>query len=209
MELNEQIRLHSAGAIIRHKTSFDNLVPYKNDFELSQEFIDTWVVPFYMNIGDTDAEWKDKILCIKDKITKEIVAKLLGDFNWRTRQTGAFFAAVKNYIEFIDIIGIHLLKSEVTYAGQVYAYVLAYFNTEKSISYLRDYLTYYLEKPELWFDQREVMEALKYSDEKNNTNLLSSYSNLWLKFIENKPYWEKEINIERIKKQVVFISELQ
>ncbi|RZK23023.1 MAG: hypothetical protein EOO43_08945 [Flavobacterium sp.] len=185
--LNDQIRLHSAGAIIRHKTSFDNLVSYKNDFELSQEFIDNWAVPFYMNIGDTDREWRDKILDIKDNITKEIVAKLLGDFNWRTRQTGAFFAAVKNYTEFIDIIGIHLLKSEVTYAGQVYACVLAYFNTEKSIVYLNDYLTYYLDKTELWFDQSAVMEALKYVDEKRESNLLSVHLNSWLKFIEHKP----------------------
>ena len=208
-DLNEKIKLHSVGAIVRHKTSFDNLVSYKNDFELSQEFLDNWTIPFYMNIGNTDQEWFDKIMLVKDKISQEIVVKLLGDFNWRTRQTGAFFAAIKNYTELIDIIGIHLLKSEVTYAGKVYAYVLAYFNTEKSKEYLNDYLTYYLAKPDFWFDQREAMEAIQYLDLKNGTNIFFNYFNSWSEFIENKPYWKKEIDTDRIEEELGFINKLQ
>lgn len=40
----------------------------------------------------------------KDGYSK-VVLKLLGDFNWRTRQTGAYFAAIQGYSEIIDIIG--------------------------------------------------------------------------------------------------------
>ena len=44
--LNEQIRLHSAGATVRHKSTFEDLASYKNVDELSQDFIDTWAAPF-------------------------------------------------------------------------------------------------------------------------------------------------------------------
>ena len=112
-DLNEQIRLHSAGATVRHNSNFADLVSFTNRAELTQEFVDTWTVPFYMRIGDTSNDWLTHLIKTRDKITKEIVLKLLGDFNWRTRQTGAFFAAIKNFTDLTDIIGTHFLKSEV------------------------------------------------------------------------------------------------
>ena len=95
-----------------------------------------------MRIGDTDKNWENLLIQTKDKITKEVVVKLLGDFNWRTRQTGAFFAAIKHFTDLTDIIGTHFLKSEVCYAGQVYAYTFASFNTETCIEYLDNCLLY-------------------------------------------------------------------
>lgn len=44
--LENQINLHSAGAIVQHKTPFENLVSYQNDTELTQEFIEKWVNPY-------------------------------------------------------------------------------------------------------------------------------------------------------------------
>lgn len=163
-DLNEQIKLHSAGAIVRHNSTFEELHPYKNVDELSQDFIDTWVVPFYMSIGNTHKSWKKQLIQANEKITKEIIVKLLGDFDWRSQKTGAFFAAINNFTDLTDIIGIHLLKSEVCYSGEVYAYTFASFNTDKSIDYLDRYLSYYLLQPDLWFDQEEAMEALTYLD---------------------------------------------
>lgn len=206
--LNEQIRLHSAGATVRHKSSFADLPSYKNVDELSQDFIDTWAAPFYMRIGDTDDSWTNQLIQANDKITKDVIVKLLGDFNWRTRQTGAFFAAIKNFTDLTDIIGIHLLKSEVCYAGQVYAYTFASFNTDKSIDYLDRYLTYYLSQPDLWFDQREAMEALTYLDKINKTNLVSKHSDNWVKFIANKPYWDKKITTDRLESQLALIEKV-
>lgn len=207
--LNEQIRLHSLGAIVRHKSTFENLVSFKNEGELTDEFIKTWVVPFYMNLEETNQEWFESLLIAKEKITKEVVIKLLGDFNWRTRQTGAFFAIIKNYTDLIDIIGIHFLKSEVCYAGRIYAYMFAYLNSEKSSEYLEDYLTYYLSRNELWFDQREAMEALTYIDKINESDLVTKHKENWLKFIENKPYWEKEIKTEYLENYIEFISKVK
>ena len=208
-DLNEQIRLHSAGATVRHTSTFEELPSYKNPDELSQDFIDTWVVPYYVSIGDTHKSWKNQLIQANEKITKEIIVKLLGDFDWRSRQTGAFFAAIKNFTDLTDIIGIHLLKSEVCYAGQVFAYIFASFNTDKSIEYLDRYLTYYLLQPDLWFDQGEAMEALTYLDKINNTNLVSKHSDNWIKFIANKPNWSKKITTDRLESQVALIKEIQ
>lgn len=208
-DLNEQIRLHSAGATIRHNSTFEELPAYRNAHELSQDFIDTWVVPFYMSIGDTHESWKNQLIQANEKITKEIIVKLLGDLDWRSRQTGAFFAAINNFKDLTDIIGIHLLKSEVCYAGEVYAYTFASFNTDKSIDYLDRYLSYYLLQPDLWFDQGEAMEALTYLDKINNTNLVSKHLDNWIKFIANKPNWSKKITTEKIESQLALIREVQ
>ncbi|WP_405207128.1 DUF6000 family protein [Aquimarina sp. LLG6339-5] len=181
----KQIELHSAGATIRHKSPFLELESYKNSEDVDQEFINKWVKPFYMKLNSTDEHWIDKICELFQEIDDEIILRNLGDFNWRTRQTGSFFASIKNKKQFTDIIGIHLLKSEVCYAGREYAVTLSYFNTEKSINYLHQYLDYYLLKPELPFDQYSVISALKYLDELNNTNHISKHIDSWKEFLEN------------------------
>jgi hypothetical protein len=208
-DLNEQIRLHSAGATVRHKSTFADLPSYKNNAELPKDFIDTWVAPFYMKIGDSDNVWANQLIETKNKISKEVVVKLLGDFNWRTRQTGAFFAAIKNFTDLDDIIGTHFLKSEVCYAGKVYAYTFASFNTDKGIDYLDRYLTYYLSKPDLWFDQREALEALTYLDKINRSNVASKHTDNWIKFIANKPTWDKEILTDRLEEQLELIEKVK
>jgi hypothetical protein len=38
--LEDEMRLHSAGATVRHVSVFDHLETYHNNFELSKEFID-------------------------------------------------------------------------------------------------------------------------------------------------------------------------
>ena len=207
--IEEQIKHHSSGAIVRHNSNFENLVTFKNENELTEEFIKTWVSPFYMNLEETNQEWLELLVSAKKKITKNNIVDLLGDFNWRTRQTGAFFAIIENYDELIDIIGVHFLKSEVCYAGRTYAYMFACLNNPKGIEYLNDYLEYYLSKTELWFDQREAMEALTYLDKINNTKLAEKHIENWLKFIENKPYWKSEIEIENLEKYIEFINKVK
>ena len=202
----EAIKLHVAGATVRHTPPFDDLKPFKNDFELTQDFIDKWVVPFYMNLGHTDNEWIKKLTSVKKEITTDIIEKNLGDFNWRTRQTGAFFSAITNQTQFIDIIGTHLLKSEVCYAGGVYCKVFASFNLPKCVDYLNLYLDYYLTKPDLWFDQRDAMEAILYLDKINSTNHFDRHTNNWTEFIKNKPYWDKEIKTDNLEKQLTVIE---
>jgi len=202
----EAIKLHVAGATVRHKPPFDDLKPFKNDFELTQDFIDKWVIPFYMHIGDTDIKWVNKLTSIKSEITADIIKKNLGDFNWRTRQTGAFFSAITNQTQFIDVMGTHLLKSEVCYAGGTYCQVFASFNLPKCVDYLNLYLDYYLTKPDLWFDQRNAMEAILYLDNLNSTKHFDRHISNWTEFIKNKPHWNKEITTDDLEKQLKVIE---
>ncbi len=164
------IQMHSAGAIIQHRGIFGDLPTYTNKVEITQDFRDKWVIPFYFNIYKNDQLWIDQMITIKEQITEEIIFKNLGDFNWRTRSTGAYFAAIKDSSTFTEIIGNHLLKSEVCFAGKQYAITLAYFNTNLSVNYLNRYLEYYLLQTDLDFDQIPVAASLKYLDEINNTN---------------------------------------
>jgi len=184
--LEESIRLHIAGATVRHQSPFENLESYKNEIEVDQDFREKWVIPFYMKLSKTNEEWINKVAGIYHEISDEVILKNLGDFNWRTRSTGAFFAAVKGKKELIDIIGIHLLKSEVCYAGRTYAKVLAYFNEKKGNEYLERYLEYYLKQKHLHFDQINVFEAVKYLDEINGTNNLKNHITVWNEYAKDK-----------------------
>ncbi|GGD36342.1 DUF6000 family protein [Flavobacterium orientale] len=202
----EAIKLHIAGATIRHTPPFDDLKPFNNNFELEKDFIDRWIIPYYLNIGNTNTEWINKLTTIKHEITTDIIQTNLGDFNWRSRQTGAFFAAITNQTQFIDSIGTHLLKSEVAFAGKVYCKVFASFNLPKCVDYLNLYLDYYLTKHDLWFEQRDAMEAILYLDKLNATNHFEKHFSLWTEFIKNKPNWEVEIKTDNLEKQLKIIE---
>ncbi|UPQ77237.1 DUF6000 family protein [Chryseobacterium nepalense] len=196
-EFQEELNLHSAGAIIRHASVFNQLESHQNNFQLSKEFTDKWVLPLYMKIRNThDLSWVDYLLELKNELTEDVTLALLGDFNWRTRTVGAYLSVLKNYESQIPIIGVHLLKSEVCYAGDLYALVLAYHNTPETIEYLHQYLEYYLQKPELDFDQQAVLEAVAYLDIINKTNNLSKYLKLWNKMLIEQGEISKVRNIQ-------------
>lgn len=195
-EQQNEINLYSAGATVRHRSDFDHLKNHKNDFELSKEFIDQWVLPFYMEMRHTSGSWIEDMKQLKDEITEEVTLALLGDFNWRTRIVGAYLSAIKNYENQIDIIGVHLLKSEVCYAGDLYALVFAFYNNQKTIDYLNQYLDYYLQKPQLYFDQEKVMETLVYLDIINGTNNFSKHLTQWEKMLENRSQISRTRNIQ-------------
>ena len=185
-DLNEMAKRHSAGATISHVSPFTHLLSHNNEFELPGDFITEWCIPFYMDIGNPyETGWKEKIKSIKVNISPGICLSLLGEFNWRSRLVGAYFAAVKGYEDLVDIIGVHLIKSELCCVGFTYALVLAFFNNQKSIHYLKVYLDYYLTTV-LPFDQRHVLEALLFLDKKNNTNLVDEYRGKWNLFQEEK-----------------------
>jgi len=180
------IQKHSAGATVRYSSPFDSLESFSIKEEISKSFIEKWVIPFYFNLNKTDIEWIHFMSTALPDITEKIVLTNLGEFNWRTRQTGAYFAAITNNTACIDIIGTHLLKSEVCYAGFHYAKVLAYFNLPESIEYFTKYLNYYLKRPDLHFDQDGVLIALNYLDKINETNLVDQYREDWVKFKQDQ-----------------------
>jgi len=186
------IQLHSAGATVQHKSPFENLVSYTNETEISQEFREKWVIPFYFELNNQSDEWIEKMIQLKPQINENIILQNLGDFDWRTRSTGSYFAGIKKAVHLEKTIGTHLLKSEVCYSGSEYAITLASFNTEHSVYCFNLYLEYYLTKPELYFDQGSVMTALQYLDEINNTNHTEKHLKNWEDFI----FWRNQKQIK-------------
>jgi len=171
-EIRAQIQAHTAGAIIRHSSPFDFLQSYQNPHTLDSDFLQKWIIPFYMNCRNSHMyeTVAIQLKTLKPQLNDEIILQCLGDFNWRTRLMGAYFAALDNRARFIELIGTHLLKSEVCFAGKVYAKVLAYFNTPECVAYLNLYAEYYLCRPDLYFDQFQVLEAICYLDGINQTH---------------------------------------
>ncbi|WP_405604130.1 DUF6000 family protein [Polaribacter sp. Asnod1-A03] len=173
-QTKRNIELHSAGATVRHKSPFENLEHYESETKIDKEFINKWVLPFYMSFPKKN-EFISDFNEVKSELNIEIAKKLLGNFNWRTRIVGAYFATIQNYTELENIIGIHLLKSQVCYAGEGYCFALASFNTENSIGFLKKYLDYYLTRKDLQFEQSGALLALNWTDKQNGTNDVEKY----------------------------------
>ena len=198
----KQIELHSAGAIIRHASPFSELEHYSNENKLEPEFIKKWCVPFYMFGINNVKEFTQNFEPIKTELNLEIVKKLLGDFNWRTRIVGAYFASIMKFKDVENIIGIHLLKSQVCYAGNGYCLALASFNTKSGNEYLKKYLDYYLTRKDLHYDQRGAMLALKWTDQINGTNEMENYSNLFQDWISDKYAQDLDTSFQGFKQQM-------
>jgi len=205
----KNLELHIAGATVRHNNPFEDLESYKSDTEIDKEFVDKWVVPFYMvSLNNTD-KFISNYNQVNDELNAEIVKKLLGNFNWRTRIVGAYFSAIKDYKELEDIIGVHLLKSEVCYAGGGYCLALASFNTAKGIDYLKEYLEYYLTRKDLHFDQRVAMSALNWTDIQNGTNEMELFLPKYQEWVSDK--YSQDINQSnaRFKNQVDQLNKIK
>lgn len=205
----EQIRLHIAGATVRHKSPFEEIESYKNKEEISQGFAEKWVKPYYLGLYRKDEEWINDLVKVYPEISDEVILKNLGCFDWRIRSTGAFFAGIKDKKEYIDIIGTHLIKSEVCFAGRTYSKILALFNDKKGNQYLEIYLEYYLKKTDLYFDQRNVIEALKYLDVINETDKTSKYLDDWKNYVRDKENLDEEIDIEGLREEIVLIEKIK
>ena len=135
--------------------------------------------------------------------------KILGDFNWRTRSVGAFYAALKGLTGFQDQVGGLLLKSEVCYAGTSYCLTLTVFNNQKSIDYLNQYLEYYLAQKDLWFDQGDAMGAVAYLDKQNGTDVLKQHLVKWSDFVSNKEMWDLDKSIGLFEDRVIALKEIK
>lgn len=203
---NTNILLHIAGATVRHRNPFEKLDVPRNEEEFSEEFIDKWVVPFYMtNLSNLDEKGIKEFANTAKEINIKIVKLLLGDFDWRTRIVGAFFAAINNYQELEEIIGKHLLKSEVCYAGSGYCLALATFGTDKSKEYLQMHLDYYLTRKDLWFDQEETFCALDYLDKSLSEKLYEK----WQSFVKDKEYWDLEKSKQRFSESLLTVQAIR
>jgi hypothetical protein len=181
---------HSAGATISPVHPFQDLGVLRNDEELSSAFVKKWVIPFYMQLPSYARQIRDELLAIKPEIDHQTIAKLLGDFNWRTRTVGAYFAALGKQYDFFPTIGNMLLQSEVCYAGRTYAIALATYRPEVAVSFYEKYLKYYLTQPQYDLQQYDVHAAL-LSQAKTvalPTKMLAEIEELWIRYVE----WNKE-----------------
>jgi hypothetical protein len=203
---SDEIALHVSGATIRNKSPFEKIEVPRNNCELSKEFIDRWVIPFYMaRLDDCSLEIQKKFAKDSKEINSGIISQLLGDFNWRSRIVGAFFCAINELIEFEEIIGRHLVKSEVCYAGHGYCVALAIFNTEKSKHFLKEYLDYYLLQKDLYFDQDAAYCALEFLSPSDAKAFIEKWNN----FVLGKPNWDLDRSRNRFRASIETIKEIQ
>jgi hypothetical protein len=202
----DEIALHVLGATVRHKNPFGDIEVPGNEEEFTEEFVNKWVVPFYMNsLSNADDKTIKAFADTAKEIDKDIVLKLLNDFDWRTRITGAFFSAINNYQEFEDIIGRHLLKSEVCYAASGYCLALTTFGTDNAKNYLATYLEYYLDRKDLWFDQADAFCALERLDNNSTVKL----QNKWNSFVADKNTWNLEKSRDHFSKCMVTLEKIR
>lgn len=207
-EIKESLSLHVAGATVRHESPFSGLEVFENNEPISQEFINKYISPFYLTDRSTE-EFREKCRNVVDSVDEDIVIKLLGDFNWRSRSVGAYFAALLDMKVFEGNIGNLLLRSDVCYAGSDYCLALASFSSPEAVEYLNQYLEYYLNQHDLWFDQNSAMGALSYIGSKNKTDLVSLHLPAWNEFIANKPNWDLLATTARFAEQMSYLDKLK
>ena len=202
----DSLSLHVAGATKQHKGQFSSLKVIENSAPLDQEFIAKYVARLYLGPKDS-TEFRNGFTSLKEEINTELVKRLLGDFNWRPRSIGAYFSATHNLIELEKNIGHLLLRSDLCYVGHHYCLALASFSTSESVRYLNQYLEYYLEQTDLWFDQQSAMAALAYIGAVSGEDLLLPHMKSWEMFIRNKPNWSLSSSIESFSKEMQILNQ--
>ena len=183
-------QLHSAGAIVRHRSPFSTLdVPVELGAP-DHAFIERWITPFYQHCLGEFQSLERPLRSVYHEIDEPLVASLLTFFDWRPRLTGAIFAALRRLTPLADHIGRLLLRSDLSDAGNGYCLALVRFGTPACATYLHTYLDYYLRQPDLYFDQGMAMAALTHLDAVHETNHAAALKPLWVSFVVNKPHWE-------------------
>jgi hypothetical protein len=202
----DEIALHSAGATIRHRNPFEHLEVPRNESNPAKEFIRRWVAPFYMvSLANPETEEIKVLANAADQIDLTTTRQLLGYFDWRPKKVASLFAAINRYTELEDIIGTHLLKSEVCYAGYGYCIALAGFATEKSKDYLTRYLRYYLGRKDLGFEQAEAYCALERIDKQ----AVDTLQDQWQEFIAGSPDFTLDDHRQKLSGSLAAIGQIR
>lgn len=188
---------HIRGATVLHQSPFNSIEVPSAEEALSARECEKWVVPFYrVSFCSAEGGFANSLRSIYKEITPAVVERLLTEYNWRPRLTGAFFAALRHLTPVEDHIGRLLVRSDLCYAGKLYCVALAEFNTPVGLEYLRRYLMYYLTRPDLDFDQDDAMGAIAWLDGQNGTRMYESFLPLWQTFVDAKswkPNLEKSV----------------
>ena len=205
MTLNALER-HVAGATVTHGSPFSALVVPVNGQPLTAEIIQTWVRPLYFGLQTPEA--KAFAAAHLHQTTDAIITCLLGDFNWRPRTAAAYLVALTGRSAHTAQLGQLLLRSDVCFAGGAYCLALAALNSPESVGFIDEYLSYYLTRKELWFDQGAAMGALAHLDRLNGTSLMPRHLKAWNTFVENKTNWDLAGYVERFEGSMVTVRAL-
>ena len=188
-------------------TKFSHLeVPSTLD-PLPKAIIEKWVKPLYFGLHKPHLEEffeRNRVL-----ITDDLICTLLEYCDWRPRTAAAYLCAIADRVSFLDQIGRLMLRSDFCFVGSAYCIALAEFNTSESRDFLKQYLDYYLIKPELWFNQDCAMGAIAYTDKINRTNNIENYLDLWREFVKDKPSWNLESSILVFEKNMARLHQLK
>ncbi len=109
------------------------------------------------------------------RLNRADVEALLG-VAWRESLVGAWISGLKGWRELIPRLSELLLASASCYAGQGYCGALALMPCEESAATLRAYLDRYLPRPDLDYDQRWALAALRVNDRALGTDSASTYT---------------------------------
>ena len=201
-ETSDAIARHVAGATVTHSGPFAALKVPSLAEPLTQDFIDKFVVPFYRaSLPNEVGDFADLLQPIANEISPSVLTTLLSDFDWRSRITAAYFAAILTEVTVEDHIGKLLLRSDVCFAGFGYCLTLARFNSPKSVEYLSRYLEYYLSQPNLHFDQGAAIGAMAHLDSANGTSRLKTLSAQWDQYVSASGSYEQPRHIERFERE--------
>ena len=199
------LQRHVAGATVQHHGPFNEIEVPVNSDPLSAEIRDKWVRPLYFGLRHKGAT--EFIVEHLSEANFDLVETLLCHFDWRSRATGGYLAALLNLKQSEEHIGRLLLRSDVCYAGFGYCVAIATFNTPAGVNFLNQYLDYYLKRPELFFDQNHAMAALKYLDEINGTENLTLHKANWNDFVIGKQNWDLEKSIQGFREYMALLLE--
>jgi len=202
-----ELELHVAGATVRHPSPFSALEVPSCSEPLPAKIIDQWVRPIYFGLQQEGVE--TFLASSLADVDDQLIDLLLASFNWRPRTAGAYLAALSGRDHFTDRIGRLLLRSDVCYAGGAYCLALAAFNNPKCCDYLEQYLSYYLGRSDLWFDQGDAMAAVAYLDKLNGSSKLGQFVPQWEVFVGGKPSWNLQDSITRFDGKMQHFHSLQ
>ena len=177
------LQRHVAGAIVSHDHPF-RVPPLPPQEPLTASLRDDWVRPLYMGLHQPQARACVARLALADDT---VIARLLGQCDWRSRTAGAYLAALTERPGFTEQLGGLLLASEVCYAGSAYCLALVALDTPASRDYLHRYLEHYLRQPQLHFEQAQAMAAIRYLDDKNGTAEAARHAPAWADFAAHRP----------------------
>jgi hypothetical protein len=203
----DELQLHVAGATIRHLNPFSVIEVPTSEERLPNEIVERWVRPLYFGLQREDVD--TFLLSNLSAADDQLVDLLLTHFDWRPRTAGAYLAALNGRKQFTERIGHLLLRSDVCYAGSAYCLALAAFNNPKGCDFLDQYLSYYLGRSDLWFDQGDAMAAVAYLDKLNGSNKLGQFLPQWEVFVTGKSGWNLQDSVTRFDGKMQHFHSLQ